>query len=278
MASSSKLLEQFKRQLDFSGLATRSIYGYSRIIERFLEYSGGDYSKASVIDFIQSDNWEDNSRAYYFKIIKRFFEALGWDWEFAKREGPRTKVTRPPAISEDDAGRLLALAKKRSPLDFAMFRILAITCMRDDELCRLSRANYKRPELTIDLGKGELYRTMSLDTETTDALDAYLATREDESPALFVGEKTLERIRTEVVYHKFKRYARLLKFDQRKMGTHSIRRGVTTWLSKGGMSLKEIQEFGGWLTIEMPARYIRLGHTEVEEKAKKVHPLIKRGE
>jgi integrase/recombinase XerD len=74
-----------------------------------------------------------------------------------------------------------------------------------------------------------------IDEETRDFLEAYLNTREDNDPALFVGPYSGKRITKNTIYDNVTKYARLCGFHNpggaihEKFTPHCFRHWFTTW-------------------------------------------------
>jgi integrase/recombinase XerD len=83
----------------------------------------------------------------------------------------------------------------QAPRDRALLEVLFATGCRLSELCGLTRrrVNLKTREVEV-LGKGKKVRGTFLTQRAADALGAYLATRTDDCPYVFVSRQTVRHI------------------------------------------------------------------------------------
>ena len=98
----------------------------------------------------------------------------------------------------EDFARLLEALPKGAPQelrDRALLEVLFATGCRLSELCGLTRrrVNLKTREVEV-LGKGKKVRGTFLTQRAADALAAYLATRKDSSPFVFVSRQTVRHV------------------------------------------------------------------------------------
>ena len=97
---------------------------------------------------------------------------------------------RLPKPLEDDARERLVASLTASTLgemrDRAFILLLLSTGARISEILHLDRSDWGRERLTLR-GKGDRERTAMVTDRARRAVDAYVAARQDPSPALFVG-------------------------------------------------------------------------------------------
>ncbi|HET8627396.1 MAG TPA: tyrosine-type recombinase/integrase [Thermomicrobiales bacterium] len=107
------------------------------------------------------------------------FESGGW----GKRKPP-TYLTEP------ERDRLLAAAAG-NPRDHAILTLFAFAGLRLNELVMLDRddVDFAQKRITVRFAKGGKWRRLGLHPRAERALRAYLATRDDDNPALFLSRK-----------------------------------------------------------------------------------------
>lgn len=92
---------------------------------------------------------------------------------------------------------------------------------------------------------------------TTAALSAYLATRVDGDPALFISERGA--LGGDGVYHLLRRRAALAGLDPDRVHPHLMRKIFASWWIENGGDEQRLMHIGGWAGPEMLRVYVRLG-------------------
>jgi len=274
LPSEQRILDNHRQNLTLRQVAPETMQRYMNIATDYLVSQGG-WSREDIIEFME--NYRKDSTTYQRFIwygVKALFESREATWPMNKRETPKISKPTQRFLTFEQAERFLEFAKTDS-LEYALVRVDAVTGARRKELSDCLFSNYSRPTLRIGGAKGSEERVRTLDSETCDALDAYIKVREQkDSPYLFtsssgkIGVTALSKIFTNVK----KKMPELGK----GYGWHAIRRGVVTWLFNAGMREKEIQEALGWKSPSMPSKYIQLTSSEVEERIQETHPLFKK--
>jgi len=275
------VLERFDESI--AGLSETTQQRYLQVVKGFIRAVGlkRRYRKEDVLQYLaqlEKRGCGNNHRRWVFTVLHTFYETMGWDW-WTRREQrrvmPKAEDPKMPYLRQPELGQVLEALASKPPMVQALFRIAELTPIRRIELQRLDREDYQRPYLRIKTRKGGEARTLTLDEQTCNLLEEYLAARRDVDPALFVSTLN-KRIALITLTLLFRRTLVELGLYRRGLGWHGARRGVTTMLHRAGASERELQELGGWRSPFMPHRYIQLEPTEVDEKAKRIHPLIKR--
>ena len=102
---------------------------------------------------------------------------------------PRLPERLPKPLEDDARERLVAALTASTPAemrDRAFILLLLSSGARISEILRLDRSDWGRERLTLR-GKGDRERTAMVTDRARRAVDAYLAARQDPSPALFIG-------------------------------------------------------------------------------------------
>jgi len=239
-------------------------------------YTTGDVEQ--YLQILQGEGKSSNYRRWVFAVLRSFYDIMDWPWFTRKQEKrlrPKQEDEKRPYLRETQMGRLLEAIASKPEMIQAMIRIAVLRPTRRIELKQLNREDYLRPFLRIKTRKEGEPTTLSLDDQTCQLLDAYLLTRTDEEPALFISSLG-RRVSLPYLTQVFRQLLEELGLYKTGLGWHGVRRGVATMLSKAGAQEGEIQVYGGWRSRQTVHRYIQLEGPEVEEKVKKIHPLIKR--
>jgi len=258
----------FTKFLEARGLAESTIKRYDQLVSDFTKFCKGKPSLEKVRNYLamlREKGYKGNYLRFAFYGLKTYFEFLKRPF-LDKHDLPKTNEPERPYLKPDEMNKLLEVSK-HNLRDHLIIRLATILGCRRIELEKLQIEDIDLKEGTIKVrtAKHGKTRTRLLDDETIKLLKEYLKNRKRGS--LFgLSPRELSRI--------FEKYSKIARIWRKGIGFHSLRRGLTTALHKRGMSTKELQELLGWKSIVMPSIYIQLEPLEVDEKAKKLHPLF----
>lgn len=167
-----------------------------------------------------------------------------------------------------------ASASLRALRDRAVLETLFSTGLRVSELCALSRyIDMKRGEITVR-GKGEKLRVVFLAESAKEAIQKYLAVRQDAYDALFVSldkkGKVIGRIIPRAVQRLVDKAAREAGIPK-KVHPHEIRHSYATDLLINGADIRAVQELLGHADISTTQIYTHLTNKELREVHKAYH-------
>jgi len=161
-----------------------------------------------------------------------------------------------------------------------MLEVLFATGMRISELCNLNRSQIDDTGRIFITGKGRKQRFVYLTPRAKQHLDAYLVTRQDDCPALFIPyagrnvAKSRKRISTNYLQDRIKRYREKLKINV-PTSAHSLRHGFATYLAEKGANPAALQILLGHESLDTTTRYVHASDKYAEETHRKYHPLAK---
>jgi site-specific recombinase XerD len=162
----------------------------------------------------------------------------------------------------------------------AMLEVLFATGMRISELCGLNRSQIDHSGRIFITGKGRKQRFVYLTERAREHLDAYLATRQDDCPALFIPyagrnvARSKRRISTNYLQDRIKRYREKLRINV-PTSAHSLRHGFATYLAEEGANPAALQILLGHESLDTTTRYVHASDKYAEETHRKYHPLGK---
>lgn len=162
----------------------------------------------------------------------------------------------------------------------AMLEVLFATGMRISELCGLTRSQIDDTGRIFITGKGRKQRFVYLTARAKQHLNAYLATRQDDCPALFIPyagrnvAKSRKRISTNYLQDRIKRYREKLKINV-PTSAHSLRHGFATYLAEEGANPAALQILLGHESLDTTTRYVHASDKYAEETHRMYHPLSK---
>lgn len=149
----------------------------------------------------------------------------------------------------------------KNPRDKAIVSFLLTTGCRISEVTQLDRADITLSlmECTV-LGKGNKERLVYFDQVTAMLLEEYLATRKDNSPALFVGRGG-KRWTPGGVRSMLSKLAKECNVEH--VHPHKFRRTLATNLIRRGMPIQEVAAILGHDKLDTTMQYVVLDKTEM---------------
>ncbi|SDF43104.1 integrase/recombinase XerD [Methanolobus vulcani] len=262
------LIDDFVVDCKTMGYSYRTIESYTGHVKYYLgRYSIGPQIKAEdlqpfLIHLRDERNLTFSTINAYFASLSTFFDYLEHVGilqkheigKFRKRYLRRYKKRHTPQkkqlISIDKMRELIESADSLEHQTLMIF--LAKTGIRRNELITLDRSDISLANNTVLLKPTpkRSNRLVYFDDECKAFLGAYLKTRTDKNPALFLST-TGDRISRNMVYKIITEYARKLGIHRpkghvhEKFTPHCFRVWFTTHLRRSGMSKSFIQELRG---------------------------------
>jgi len=306
-------IDDFLLHLQATNYSPRTVYNYERdlqVFDRFLTESGFEFERITKREItfykaylasrdretaagVQGDVSKLDARS-----VNRMLSALRSYLKYLiEMDLPcplppdaisLTKATRKhPQVAELDALTMLV----ESPSTFesdprvaarnrAMLEVLLATGMRIAELCSLKRAQIDNSGRIFITGKGRKQRFVYLTDRARTHLDAYLATRNDNAPALFIPyagrniNDPRRHISTNYVQERIKHYRQRLRINV-PTSAHSLRHGFATYLAEEGANPAALQILLGHESLETTTRYVHASDRYAEETHRKYHPRAK---
>lgn len=162
----------------------------------------------------------------------------------------------------------------------AMLETLFATGMRISELLSLKREQLDQSGRIYIMGKGKKQRFVYLTTRAMNFISAYLKTRHDDTPYLFIpyrgrnNSNKHKKISTNYLQYKIKRYRELLSINI-PISAHSLRHAFATYLAENGANPAAIQILLGHESLDTTTRYVHASDRYAEKVHTKFHPLKK---
>ncbi|MDO8408198.1 MAG: tyrosine-type recombinase/integrase [bacterium] len=283
------------------GRAVKTVENYDRYLTRYFAQMGikaaADITEESVRAFrlwlnrqpgTDAGSMKRRTQNYYMIALRAFLK-------FLRKRGveslspERIELARLPErqidiITAAEFARLLesprsALAKEQDPAkrrvllrDSAILELLFSTGLRVAELCALnSDLDLSRDELSVR-GKGDKVRVVFISATAKEAVDAYLAARDDMEEALFVdGRPTkLHRIGPRDVQRHLKKYVARAGITN-KVTPHTLRHLFATDLLSNGADIRSVQQLLGHASINTTQIYTHITDSHLRDIHKKYH-------
>jgi site-specific recombinase XerD len=148
----------------------------------------------------------------------------------------------------------------------AMVDFLYSSACRVSEFCALNITDVNMTDHTIHIerGKGGKGRTTFLNPEAEISLRAYLASRNDDSPALFVGCRAPHnRLAVKAVQNEIQKIVLRSKVTVH-VTPHIFRHTAASLALQRGMPLEQVQRFLGHSRIQTTLRYAKTLQADVQ--------------
>lgn len=181
------------------------------------------------------------------------------------------RIKEPKVIKEpfsDEQMEKLRMSCQRER-DIAMIEFLYASGVRVSEAVALNRdqIDFSQKECTV-FGKGEKERTVYLNSRASLYLRAYLESRTDDNPALFVWtKKPYRRLSKEGIESAVRRIGKLANVE--KTHPHRFRRTMATNAINRGMPIQEVKELLGHEKIDTTMIYCNVLRDNVKLSHKK---------
>lgn len=147
--------------------------------------------------------------------------------------------------------------------NIAIIRLLATSGIRVGELCALNRGDIRDGSFEV-IGKSKDPRLCFINADTQAAIDDYLSTRSDDSPALFLtNQGPRSRITPYSVRHIFFFACLNSKFEN--VTPHTIRHSFATKALNRGVDIRYVNEMLGHQSLNTTKRYTHCVNTKLQQ-------------
>lgn len=271
------------------GLSERTIANYSHYLERFLAHADDIPVTAINDELVRSWRLQLNRNGNLSKATQNYHlvalrALLAWLAKKNISSLPSEKIDLPGVdepevvfLQSEAVAKLLAAPGEKSPRgkrDSAILETLFSTGLRVAELVSLDRADVENREEVSVLGKGKKRRVVFLSPTAQTRIAAYLKTRHDEDPALFVREKGSEhasnRLTVRSIQRLIQHYANLAGVAEH-VTPHTLRHTFATDLLQSGADLRAVQTLLGHSSVVTTQRYTHLTDTHLKEVHQAFH-------
>ena len=269
-----ELLKKFLAAKHVEGCSSKSLRYYFSTIENLFKFSEKSVRRMTTddlrnyLDIYRSRNNAskvtiDNVR----RILSSFFAWLEDEDYIVKSPVRRIhKVKTGQSVKETYTDEALEQMRDNAGTlrDLAIIDLLASTGMRVGEMVKLNRADvdFENRECVV-FGKGARERKVYFDARTKIHLQKYLASREDDNPALFVSLlKPATRLLIRGVEVRLRELGRKLNIP--KVHPHKFRRTLATRAIDKGMPIEQVQHLLGHSKIDTTMQYAMVDQNNVK--------------
>lgn len=265
-----EVLERFADHLRTKGKSELTVKTYVKALElfdKYLEESDGNlceltrHDVQSYINYLR-EHASPTTIQTRFAAISVFARFLGRRDVVEDIRLPEVRKTRniaPKSLERTERNRLLRQVERGGNLrDIAIVYMLLFTGLRVSELCALNRDDVEIGErsgkVIVRRGKGDVARVVPLSAEVRHHLRRYLATREDDNPALFLSNFR-KRISVRTVQHMLSKYG---------VHPHELRHTFCRELVASGVDIATVAELAGHADVNTTRRYAKPTPNELE--------------
>ena len=234
-----------------------------------------------------SNVFSAKSQNRMISTLKQFFiwlksEDYRSDNIFAKIQTPKSNISLPSIISENDIEKLILETKKNTTkdteLNHCIIELLYSTGMRVSELVSLSYQSVDNLEDTFSIrGKGGKERIVVLTRSSKIALSKWIKKRHTLSYAVsskfLFPIKNKGHISRQTVYNRIKTLAKKAGLNPSKIMPHSFRHSFASHLLNRGADLRSIQILLGHSSISTTQIYTKVENKRLQSLVNDVHPL-----
>jgi type 1 fimbriae regulatory protein FimB len=172
---------------------------------------------------------------------------------------PRQNATPPPEIpflTQDEVRRLFAVGTGKR--DRALFQLAYHHGLRASEVSLLQRDDIheKQGRIYIPRVKGSIAKTYPLQPDDLRCLRAYLRTREDDSPHLFISTRGIPLERRSYG-DLMQTYGHVADIPKPKRRFHALRHAIAVHLLDAGADVAFVQDRLGHANIQNTMVYMR---------------------
>jgi integrase/recombinase XerD len=172
---------------------------------------------------------------------------------------PQQHTTPPPTITfltQDEVRRLFAVITSKR--DRALFQLAYHHGLRASEVSLLQRADVheKQGRIYIPRVKGSLAKTYPLQPDDVRRVRAYLRTREDDSPYLFISTRGIPLERRSY-WDLMQKYGKQGTLPKAKRRFHALRHAIAVHLLDTGADVGFVQDRFGHANIQNTIMYMR---------------------
>ncbi|MDD6188685.1 MAG: tyrosine recombinase XerC [Clostridiales bacterium] len=226
------------------------------------------------------------SRARKLASIRSFYGYLTKTAHVAEHnpaeamDNPKLKKSLPHFLHEDECDRLLDAVKGPFEVRDYCILLLFLSCgLRVSELVGLNVSDVSEDSIRVH-GKGNKDRLVFITPEVREAIDEYLAIRDEtkidpgHENALFIS-RNFRRISVRGVQKMVEKNLKLAGLDATQISTHKLRHTAATLMLQNGVDVRTLQDVLGHESLNTTQIYTHVEDTGLREAAR-ANPIAKR--
>jgi len=261
-----EILEKFEEDHQFR-LSSKTLKAYLFAVNQLLTFTEEPFDKISKRDIrkwmkqLSENGYKTNSIKNRLIALKTFYKYCSEE-EFIKESPaetfpfPKTMETIPRYLTREQIIQLRKLVEG-NVMERALIEVLYATGVRISELRAMKKAdiNWSDRSILIPEGKGKKGRIVLFNPTCEEYLKAYLYSRTDNLPYVFVNKRSDMPIYINGVNKRFRYYSKQLGFY---LSPHMLRHTFAAHLAQKGMPQSSIQTLLGHDHLHTTEIYTRL--------------------
>jgi site-specific recombinase XerD len=276
-----------------SGRAVRTIADYRRVLNRFAEHVDHDittWTRATVREYVaglRENGWAQSTVGLHVRYLRAF-----WRWLYEEGylpenfataiDTPKRTIREEPLLTTEEFTRLVVACNgdRFAERDRAILLLMVDTGMRRGEFAALQRDWLHFEDggawilLPSEITKNREARYVLMGGAAARALRTYLDSRDDDDPALFVGDRG--PMGGDGLWYMLNRRAEAAGLDPDRVHPHLLRKVFASWWIENGGDEQRLMRLGGWSGPEMLRVYVRLGSREALQRAHQKYSPVDR--
>lgn len=283
--------EAFIRDRQIQNLSDNTIEYYKQEIKIFLDFCEGravsqldqltpDDLRAYLLWMKESRNRNPGGVAAGFRAVRAFLlfyeneaEPEGWKNPIRKVRSPKSYI---PPLEPADLEVIQKMVRVCGGDQLGLRDKAIILCLLDSG-CRASEfvaldlddIDQVTGRVLVRHGKGDKARIVFFGKAARKALRAYLKSRDDENPAVWVSARS-NRLTRKVLTGILANRANMANVEAPKL--HAFRRACALALVRNGMSSFALKEYLGHSDIQTSLRYVRMDESDLRSSFEKSAP------
>lgn len=174
-------------------------------------------------------------------------------------------------FSQDELRRLFKVAKARSKRDYAILLLAYRHGLRASEIGALVKEDldFSKAKINIRRLKGSYGGQHPLRPDEVKALRAYLKTRSDDLPYLFLSRRHVPIARN-TLHVLMQRYGAIAKVPKGKCHFHALKHSIGTHLLEAGVDIVDVRDWLGHVNIQNTMEYAKITNPRREQAFQKM--------
>lgn len=275
------------------GAAQNSIAAYERDLHQFLEFTGDNFDKQKIEEFMEdlaNRGFSPKTSARKLSAIKEFCKFLYSEKIISDNPAqniltPKQEKPLPKFLTAEEIEALIQTATESDDIRIqriaVMIELMYASGMRVSELVALpeNAINYKKNLVTI-LGKGSKERIVPLALRAVKTIEKYYDLRQNfikknsNSPWLFPSIYSVDgHLTRDAFYKDIKKLAVKCGIYPSKVSPHVLRHSFATHLLNNNAGLRSVQKMLGHENITTTEIYTHITDQKLINTVKQKHPL-----
>jgi len=284
------------------GRSVKTIESYELYLNRFIEFAGDELKPDQInyelirkyrlwLNRHKNERHEELStitQAYHLIALRGFLKYLSRrdikSLDPSRVDLPKTNRKQVTFLNYDEIKRMLDATNQAGDIalrDRAIIELLFSGGLRVSELISLNRDNINlaRREFTVR-GKGSKDRPIFISKSCAEAIQAYLDSRADSLPALFINtsrnsavaqtDGNYRRLTARSIQRMIQKYAKAAGITKH-VSPHTMRHSFATDLLMNGADIRSVQSMLGHANISTTQIYTHITDAHLKEVHEKFH-------